>query len=90
MSSLRLGKSTSEVEVTNISPHGIWLLSKDEELFLPFNDFPWFKQASVAAIVEVQEESPGHFHWPTLDVDLSLESIRNPERFPLTYQNEKA
>jgi hypothetical protein len=26
---------------------------------------------------------PGHFHWPDLDVDLSLQIIRNPERFPL-------
>jgi hypothetical protein len=86
MSSSKLGKTTSEVEVTNISPHGIWLLVKDEELFLPFDDFPWFQHASVAAIVEVQEESPGHFHWPAIDVDLSLESIRNPKRFPLKFQ----
>jgi hypothetical protein len=86
MSSSKLGKTTSEVEVTNISPHGIWLLFNDEELFLPFEEFPWFQQASVAAIAEVQEESPSHFHWPAIDVDLSLEAIRNPERFPLRFQ----
>jgi hypothetical protein len=27
---------------------------------------------------------PGHYHWPDLDVDLTLAIIRNPGRFPLT------
>ncbi len=86
MSSSKLGKTTSQIEVTNISPHGIWLLVEAEELFLPYDEFPWFKQASVAEIFEVQEESPGHFHWPKLDIDLCLNSIRHPERFPLKYR----
>jgi hypothetical protein len=33
---------TVEVEVTNISAHGLWLLSRDKELFLSYEDFPWF------------------------------------------------
>jgi hypothetical protein len=27
--------------------------------------------------------SPHHLRWPDLDVDLAVESIRNPEKFPL-------
>ena len=83
MSLLQLGKSTSEVEVTNVSNHGLWLLAGDQELFLPYEEFPWFKDASVKDIFNVTEPSPGHFHWPTLDVDLSLAAIEAPERFPL-------
>jgi hypothetical protein len=30
------------------------------------------------------EPSPDHFFWPELDVDLTSEIIRHPERFPLT------
>jgi hypothetical protein len=30
----------------------------------------------------VVSETPEHFRWPELDVDLSLESIRHPEKFP--------
>ncbi len=82
MSSQPLGKSTS-AEVSNISQHGFWLWVSDEELFLPFSEFPWFKDAPVTAILEVQEASPGHFYWPQLDVDLGLETIRDPDRFPL-------
>ncbi len=82
MSSSQPGKSTS-VQVTDISPDGIWLLHADEELFLPFEEFPWFRKASVEQILNVVEEMPGAFHWPDLDIDLGLEIIRHPERFPL-------
>jgi hypothetical protein len=27
--------------------------------------------------------SPHHLRWPDLDVDLAVESIRDPEKFPL-------
>jgi hypothetical protein len=72
-----------EAEVTNISQHGFWLLVDDRELFLPFEEFPWFKQAPVAGILQVQRPTPGHLHWPDLDVDLAVESIEHPDRYPL-------
>jgi len=77
------GEPTSSVEVTHISQHGIWLLAHEKELFLPYDEFPWFKEASVAQILAVKELTPGHFYWPELDIDLSLASIEHPERFPL-------
>jgi len=54
-----------------------------EELFLPFAEFPWFQGALVDAVLHVQRLSSGHLRWPELDVDLLVESIRHPERFPL-------
>jgi hypothetical protein len=69
--------------VTNISKHGLWLLVLDQEIFLPFEDYPWFKDRSVAAIVNVVEPSPGHFFWPDIDVDLDMDIIQHPGRFPL-------
>jgi hypothetical protein len=83
MSSKALGKSTSPVEVTNISSHGLWLLAGDRELFMSYDDFPWFKDASIGKVVNVEEPTPGHFHWPELDVDLTTDIIEHPERFPL-------
>ncbi|MDY6842121.1 MAG: DUF2442 domain-containing protein [Pseudomonadota bacterium] len=82
MSLSALGNSTSAVEVTNISTHGVWLLAHDREFFMPYNSFPWFKEQPVSAIVNVEEPSPGHFYWPDLDVDLTEEIIEHPERFP--------
>jgi hypothetical protein len=86
MTSAVLGIGTSPVEVTNISRHGFWLLLEDEELFLPFSEFPWFQEASVGKILNVELPSANHLYWPDLDIDLAVESIRHPERFPLVSQ----
>jgi Protein of unknown function (DUF2442) len=83
MSSKPLGTPTSAVEVTNVSVHGLWLLAGEEELFLSYEDFPWFKEASIGKVTHVTEPTPGHFYWPDLDIDLGLETIRHPENFPL-------
>ena len=77
------GTATSTAEVTNISRHGFWMLVDGRELFLAFDEFPWFKQASVEAILRLERPSPEHFYWPDLGVDLGLDSIEHPERYPL-------
>ena len=83
MSSAKRGARTSSVEVTNISRHGFWLLLDDRELFLPFERFPWFADATVAEILDVTLPGRGHLHWPKLDVDLAVESITEPDKYPL-------
>lgn len=81
-SSNALGESAS-VEVTHVSSSGVWLLAGDKEMFMSYEDFPWFKDVSVGKILNVEEPFPGHFYWPALDVDLTVEIIEHPERFPL-------
>lgn len=83
MRSKPLGRSASPVEVTNISSHGVWLLAGERELFLSYEDFPWFKNVSIGKVLNVEEPTPGHFYWPELDIDLTSEIIEHPERFPL-------
>lgn len=83
MKSALRGRSTSPVEVTNVSAHGFWLFIGDEELFVPFSEFPWFRDASIGEITRVELPSTHHLYWPDLDVDLAVESIRHPERYPL-------
>ncbi len=83
MSSSGLGTSISAIEVTNITRRGFWLLIDDQKYFLPFTEFLWFRTASVAAIFNVQRLHPEHLYWPELDVDLELDAIRHPERYPL-------
>ena len=83
MRSAPRGKLTSDVEVTNVSTHGFWILIDDRELFVPFEQFPWFKDVPVDKILKVELPVPDHLYWPELDVDLAVESIRHPEQFPL-------
>jgi hypothetical protein len=79
-----LGTNTSQVEILNISKHGFWLLlDEEEELFVPFLEFPWFRKALVEQLFSVERPSPHHLYWSELDIDLHIDSIRNPQKFPL-------
>ena len=90
MSSAAPGDRISQTEVTHISVHGLWLLSKGREYFLSYDDFPWFKDQTVRAIHNVEEPAPGHFYWPEIDVDLTENIIENPGRYPLKAGTGKA
>ena len=76
-------ETTSGAEVTNVSPHGIWVLVDDAEHFLPHEEFPWFREAKLEDVFQLERPRPGHLYWPKLDVDLSVESLSNLEQYPL-------
>lgn len=71
------------VEVTNVSQHGLWLLFNEQEIFLPFETFPWFRDAPIGKVVHVELPSAEHLYWPELDVDLEVDCVLHPERYPL-------
>lgn len=75
MKSAPRGDTTSSVEVSGISAHGVWLLVGDRELFLSFEDFPWFRDAPVGGVLHVERPQPHHLYWP--DLDLAVDSILN-------------
>jgi len=77
------GRDTSAVEVTHVSTHGFRVLVGDEELFAPFAEFPWFRHATIDQLCDVERPRADHLFWPKLDIDLTVESIRHPECFPL-------
>jgi Protein of unknown function (DUF2442) len=83
MKSAKRGKPTSAVEVSNVSKHGFWLLIGNQERFVAFEHFPWFQDAAIGQLLNVVLPSPHHLYWPDLDIDLAVESIDDPERFPL-------
>ena len=80
------GSATSVAEVTHVSRHGFWLLLGNEELHIPFAEFPWFRAATIEQITTVEWPSMDHLYWPLLDVDLAVRSIRTPADYPLVSQ----
>jgi hypothetical protein len=80
-----LGKSTSQVKIQEISKHGIWIYVKGG-YFLLYKDYPWFKEAKISEVYNVQLLHGMHLHWPDLDVDLELEALQYPEKYPLSYR----
>ena len=86
MKSLQTGKNTSKSEITNISEHGFWILLKGTEYFLSFEKYPWFKNASISSITDLELVHNHHLYWPKLDIDLTTEILETPEKYPLTYR----
>ncbi len=72
----------SLVEITNISKFGIWLYDSGKEYFLSYENFPWFKKATIDEILDVQKNNK-HYYWEKLDIDLSIDIIENPDNYPL-------
>ncbi len=91
MKSKNLGKSisktTSEVEVINITKNGLWLLVQKKEYFLPYTEYPWFSEAKISDIHNVNLENFNRLHWPSLDIDLEIDCLDNLEKYPLVYHN---
>ena len=86
MKSLKNGRNISNVEITNISEHGFWILLSEKEYFLSFTKYPWFKNARISDIINVKLSHGHHLCWPELDVDLTTEILDSPEKYPLTYK----
>jgi hypothetical protein len=82
MRSLKHGKGIS-VSVENITPFGIWLFVKEKEYFLSYKDYPYFRDQTLNSIQNVQLLHGYHLYWPELDVDLEIDNLENPEKYPL-------
>ena len=82
MKSLKNGKNIL-VSVENITPFGIWLLVKRKEYFLPYKDYPWFKNQTIKSIQKVKLLHNFHLYWPDLDIDLEIDNLENPQKYPL-------
>ena len=89
MKSLNIGKSIS-ASVENITPFGIWLFVKEKEYFLNYVDYPYFKNQTLKSIQHVQLLHGYHLYWPELDVDLEIDNLENPGKYPLQSQGVKS
>lgn len=86
MRSSKLGKNTSKVEVINISKHGLWLIVANKEYFLDFKQYPWFSRAPIDQIMQIEIHHGKFLHWPALDIDVEIDTLENPAKYPLVYE----
>ena len=75
----------TDTVVTNIEKDGFLLLTSEGEYFVSFADYPDFQNATVAQIHNFKS-SPDGFHWPDLDIDIELDALKYPERYPKTFR----
>lgn len=72
------GANPSPVEVGSVTKTGFWLYVDDREFYLPFDEFPWFRNAAIDALTAIERSNPSHLYWPELDADLAVEYIEYP------------
>lgn len=41
------------------------------------------RDASISHVLDVRMSGPNAIEWPALDIDLEIESLKHPERYPL-------
>ncbi|MBS1257171.1 MAG: hypothetical protein MAG551_00207 [Candidatus Scalindua arabica] len=82
MKSLKSGKGIS-ASVENITPSGIWIFVNGKEYFLNYDQYPYFRDQTLKSIQNVKLLHGFHLHWPDLDVDLEIDNLENPEKYPL-------
>ena len=83
--SSKRGTPTFQSEVTSITESGFWLLEDDREYFVPFSEYPVFRNSTVGQILNARRIAPGQYHWPELDADVELGALESPDRFPLVW-----
>jgi hypothetical protein len=89
MPSLKSGKRTSkkgDVSVEGITPRGVWLNVLGREYFLDYDQFPWFRNATIHQVQDVRLIRKSYLRWPSLDVDLELDCVEHPANYPLVYR----
>ena len=69
--------------VLMINAQGIMISVAGNDYFLSYNRIPWMKDASIKSVLNVRMSGQNAIEWPDLDVDLEIESLKHPERYPL-------
>ena len=80
---LRNNISSTSVSVLMINAQGVMISVMGQDYFLSYNRIPWMRDASISSVLNVQMCGPEAIEWPDLDVDLEIDSLKHPERYPL-------
>ena len=81
--SLNNNLQNTSVSVLMINAQGIMLSVQGNDYFISYNRMPSFKHARISAVLNVSMSGRSAIEWTSLDIDLEIESLKHPERYPL-------
>lgn len=87
--SLDYNTQTTSVSVLMINSQGLMLSVLGNDYFVSYNRLPWLQDARVADVLNVRMSGKHAIEWPALDIDLEVESLQHPERFPLVMKRHE-
>lgn len=80
---LKNNTSSISADVLMINDRGIMISVQGQDYFLSYNRVPWMRDATINEVLDVKMSGKNAIEWPKLDVDLEIDSLRHPERYPL-------
>ena len=80
---LKKNSEHTSVSVRSILSDGIFLSVGENDYYISYNRLPWFKNAKISDIFNVEMCGNEGIRWDALDVDLEIESLKYPEKYPL-------
>ena len=81
--------NATSASVLMINNQGIMISVAGNDYFLSYNRVPWLKDATVRNILNIKMLGNNAVEWPDLDVDLEVESLKHPERYPLVMRRNE-
>ena len=81
--------ANTSVSVLMINAQGIMISVLGNDYFISYNRIPWMQDAPIRSVLNVQMSGPEAIEWPDLDVDLEIDSLRHPERYPLVIKRNQ-
>ncbi len=72
----------TSIKVVSIHAEGIYLSVAGKDYFISYNRVPWFRNATVNEIMNVTLMGRMGIRWEDLDVDLEIDSLEHPEKYP--------
>ncbi|MCD8093252.1 MAG: DUF2442 domain-containing protein [Bacteroides sp.] len=73
----------TSVSVLMINSQGIMLSVQGNDFFVSYNRMPWLKDARISDVLNVRMSGRSAIEWEALGVDLEIDSLKHPERYPL-------
>ena len=77
------------VNVLMINAQGIMISVLGHDYFLSYNRIPWMQDAPIRSVLNVRMSGSEAIEWPDLDVDLEIDSLQHPERYPLVIRRNQ-
>lgn len=87
--SLKNNSANTSASVLMINAQGIMLSVLGQDYFLSYNRIPWMRDAAIKYVLNVQMSGRNAIEWPDLDVDLEIDSLKHPERYPLVIKRNQ-
>ena len=86
---LNSNSSNTSANVLMINDKGLMLSVLGQDYFISFNRLPWMKDAAIRDVLDVQMCGDDSIEWPKLDIDLEIDSLKHPERYPLVMKRNE-